>query len=282
MVTGLIELWGEEKEHLSSCSVEKWDWKPWVGGEAESTSPQGPLLQLHFLPQFPHLSKRKQSFPGCLRRCGRTALTNWSVGKKCGKGQKGHERGLKTSGDKFIHLFPVSMRGGVRLRKGECWAMFSLERLWNIPGATAHPLNCIRSYFYLDDMSNHESRGMNYLTYGRPFSDHDSGMQISAAGHCSGDWRQCIITERHVPLPARSAGMVPLISGQACCSGGSLFYLSNYCLLSYSAVSSFPMMLLTLSLKRAFSLLDLASSNQGGCGPSPLPQRKSRHRPTTM
>lgn len=72
-----------------------------------------------------------------------------------GKGTRGHERGLKTSGDKFILLFPVIVKGGVGwggLRKGECWDMFCPRSLWNIPGATPHPLNCTRRYFYLDDM----------------------------------------------------------------------------------------------------------------------------------
>lgn len=36
----------------------------------------GPLAQLLFLPWFPHLSKPKQSFPSCLRGCGRTAFIN--------------------------------------------------------------------------------------------------------------------------------------------------------------------------------------------------------------
>lgn len=74
------------------------------------------------------------------------------MAKSVGKERRGHERGLKTSGDKFIHLFPVSMKSGVGLRKGECWDVFSLGSLWNIPGAAPQPLNCIRRYFYLDDM----------------------------------------------------------------------------------------------------------------------------------
>ena len=80
-----------------------------------------------------------------------------------------------------------------------------------------------------------------------------------------------------VLLPAHRTGMVPLIRGQACFSGTGPRFLNNHCLLSYSAVGSFPMLLLTFSLKRALSLLGSeASFIQKRCEP-PTPTRTVDH-----
>lgn len=97
------------------------------------------------------------------------------------------------------------------------------------------------------------------------------GHRFSQASLCSGRGRQCIFVERRsILLPACSIGLVPLISRQARFSGAGLLFISNYCLLSYSAVSSFPMMLLTFSLKRVLSLLGSEASSTQGVAAPPL------------
>lgn len=197
--------------------------------------------------------------------------------------ETGMRGAAKTSGDDFMHLFSVSMRGGmmgwVNERVG---TYFSLRSLWNIPGAT--PLNHMHIHFCLDDTQNHESRGWTSWHIEDLFQSITLEHRFLQAGLCSGIWRQYIFSERHsILIPACSVGMVPLINGRARFSGAGLLFLSNYCLLSYSAVSSFPMMLLMFSLKRVFTLLGSeASFIRGGRSPSPLPWKKIRHPPKIM
>lgn len=142
----------------------------------------GPFVQLLFLPRFPHLSKWKQNFPSCLRGCGRTAFNKliwWQ--KVWERGETGMRVAAKTSGDDLMHLYSVSTRGAASWVNERVGIYFSLRGLWNIPGATPHPLNHMHRHFCLDDTQNHESRGMDFLTYRRPFSDYNSGTQIFAS-----------------------------------------------------------------------------------------------------
>lgn len=142
----------------------------------------GPLVQLLFLPQFPHLSKWKQNFPSCLRGCGRTAFNKLIWWKKFGERR---ETGMRDCKDLRwqLHIFVFRQYerwdGAEKMRRLRYIFPWGVYGIYQVP----LPIPSIKhiDIFCLDDIWNHESRGMDFLTSGRPFPDHDSGTQIFAS-----------------------------------------------------------------------------------------------------
>lgn len=77
-----------------------------------------------------------------------------------------------------------------------------------MPGVTSHVPNHMQRRFLLEEILNHEGRGMDFLTL-RPFQDHNFVTQILANRSLLWELKTMLLAERYyIPLPIGSGGWV--------------------------------------------------------------------------